>query len=230
MANSVIPSKDEEFDTWFHNLVMKFGGYAVALGYSTGFADALTAEYEWFHWAFTAQKLFETEVSERVAFKRLLRDGPTGSPTPAVPSAPSLSVPEGDVPAPGIVPRLSKLVQAIRNNPAYTESMGADMGIVPSGPSSSESLKPDASASAGMSSTVKVIFKKNGHDAVIIEGQRGSETGFAQLDKVMRSPWTDNRAPLVAGQPEIRKYRLCYCDGDEAVGDFSDVITVVTVP
>jgi hypothetical protein len=230
MPNPIIPSADEAFDAWFHNFTMKFGTYAVALGYTTGFADTLTSEYEWFHWSLVAQGLFETELSERVALKRLLRDGPVGSPTPSAPSVPDPGVPEGSMPAPGIVPRLRKLIQAIKNNPAYTEAIGADLGIIAPASSESGTPKPDATATAEMNSQVKLRFKKGTHDAVIVEGQRGAETSWTQLDKVMRSPWTDTRAPLVAGQPEIRRYRLCYCDGDEAVGDFSDVLTVVTQP
>lgn len=230
MTNPIIPTTDELFDAWLENLSMKFGPYAVSLGFTTEQAEAVTADHLWFHWALMAQQLFETEASERVALKQLLRDGPVDSPTPVVPSVPNPGVPEGDMPPPGIRPRMRKLVQAIKNHPNYTDAMGADMGLIASTPSESGTPKPDASGKAKMNSQVELRFKKGGHDAVIIESQRGSETGWTLLDKVLRSPWTDDRAPLVANQPEVRKYRLCYCDSDEAVGDFSDVITVVTVP
>lgn len=230
MSNQIIPSTDELFDPWFNNFVMKFAGYATLLGFTAGDATALSNEYDYIHWAFTAQGMFETELNERIHLKRLLRDGPVGEPTPGVPTVPTLAVPAGAMPAPGIVPRLRKMIQAIKNHKNYTEAIGQDLGIIATASAPDLNPKPIATGTAAMNSEVTIAFKKGTHDAVVVEGQRGAETGWTQLDKVMRSPWVDARPPLVAGQPEVRKYRLCYCDGNDAVGDFSDIITVVTRP
>jgi hypothetical protein len=44
------------------------------------------------------------------------------------------------------------------------------------------------------------------------------------------SPYLDSREPLVAGQPEVRRYRIRYLVGDEPVGKYSAVASVTTVP
>ena len=42
--------------------------------------------------------------------------------------------------------------------------------------------------------------------------------------------WIDTRPPLVAGQPEVRRYRIRYLEGDDPVGLYSSVVSVTTIP
>lgn len=46
----------------------------------------------------------------------------------------------------------------------------------------------------------------------------------------MRSPFEDVRPPLTAGKPEERRYRMRYFIDNTAVGMWSDVIVVITIP
>jgi hypothetical protein len=43
----------------------------------------------------------------------------------------------------------------------------------------------------------------------------------------MSKPWHDERALLVANTPEVREYRLRWCDKDKVSGTFSPVQKVV---
>ena len=63
-----------------------------------------------------------------------------------------------------------------------------------------------------------------------VESKRGAETAWSYLGNYIVSPITDNRAPLAAGVPESRSYRLIYLRGNDPVGDFSDTLTVSTEP
>jgi hypothetical protein len=71
---------------------------------------------------------------------------------------------------------------------------------------------------------------KGKFDGVYIDSQRADETVWTRLDFDMRSPYEDARAPLVAGKPEERRYRLIYFIDNQIVGVWSDVITVITLP
>lgn len=42
-------------------------------------------------------------------------------------------------------------------------------------------------------------------------------------------PYLDSRDVLVAGQPEVRRFRVRYVVNDVAVGNYSDVATLTTV-
>ena len=63
-----------------------------------------------------------------------------------------------------------------------------------------------------------------------MQSKRGSEADFTQLAIVTRPRFRDTRAPLVAGQPEVRTYRLRYIDDDEAIGEYSDPIVITARP
>jgi hypothetical protein len=71
---------------------------------------------------------------------------------------------------------------------------------------------------------------KSTSDGVIIESQRGSEVDWTPMGTDRFAPWIDTRAPLVAGQPEVRRYRIRYLDGDDPVGLDSAVLSVTTIP
>ena len=55
---------------------------------------------------------------------------------------------------------------------------------------------------------------------------------FAERDRGTRCQVAclNGRAPLVAGQPEQRRYRARYVDNDVPVGDWSDMVEVTAHP
>ena len=79
-------------------------------------------------------------------------------------------------------------------------------------------------------SIVRLDWTKGKFDGVFIDSERNDETAWTRLDFDMRSPYEDIRAPLVAGKPEERRYRLRYFMDNTAVGQNSDVITAITQP
>jgi len=46
----------------------------------------------------------------------------------------------------------------------------------------------------------------------------------------LNSPYLDERALLVAGQPEVRDYRLQFYDDDGPTGDFTPIQSVTVTP
>lgn len=90
--------------------------------------------------------------------------------------------------------------------------------------------KPTASARPLPNSQVETTWTKAGFTGVIVESQRGTETGWTVLAQDFYSPYVDTRPPLVSGAPEVRKYRLRYLQGDSPVGSYSDIIVVATTP
>ncbi len=55
---------------------------------------------------------------------------------------------------------------------------------------------------------MELTWIKGTHQAVIVESQVGNATDWTVLGPKMTKPWIDTRAPQVAGQPEVRRYRL----------------------
>ena len=86
--------------------------------------------------------------------------------------------------------------------------------------------KPVLKATVQTDFGVTLKFAMFGHDQLEIQSQRAGETEWTTIGFDTSSPYTDARAPLVAGQPENRRYRARYRDDDNPVGEWSDIIEV----
>jgi len=122
-------------------------------------------------------------------------------------------------------------VQRVKAHPSYTETIGADLGVIATpAQTPATQAKPTATAKAEPGSTVRINWTKAGYDGVLVESQRAGETVWTLIATDTQSPYIDTRAPVQAGAPELRRYRLRYVKNDEPVGSYSDEMTVTTTP
>jgi hypothetical protein len=115
---------------------------------------------------------------------------------------------------------------------AYTDAIGSDLGIVGSedgagktSPKFISTLKQGAGCQC-----VSFSFSKYGHMGVHIESRRGSAGVWEFLAVDTESPYMDERPLLVAGQPEVREYRMRFWDKGTPNGDWTDVASVTVSP
>jgi hypothetical protein len=148
-------------------------------------------------------------------------------PTYTVPALPAgvTSVP------PGLLLRLFAFVQTIKASPFYTEAIGLQLGIVGAedateNPLPTFSLKSERGDGC---QCVKVIFKKYGRQGVVVFSRRGGGA-WEMLAIDLASPYMDERPLLVAGQPEVREYRLQYYDNAAPTGEFTPVESTTVTP
>ena len=224
-----LPRTDSDLLVWFNNFQAKFGGYALAVGMNANDLTAVTEDYEMLAFVVQAAEAVRNESQARINYRNVLRDGPIGTVQPVPPTVPTLS-PPAVIAAPGIVPRMRAIVQRIKAHPHYTESMGTDLGIIGVAAPSGTPSKPTATATAEPGSAVRIFWVKAGFDGVLVEGQRAAENVWTALGTDLQSPYTDTRAPLQPGVPEVRRYRLRYVKGDVPTGDYTDTMTVTTTP
>ena len=78
--------------------------------------------------------------------------------------------------------------------------------------------------------TVKLTFYKQGHQGVYMECRRGPNGVFEFLAIDTESPYLDERPLLVAGQPEVREYRMRFWDKGTPNGDWTDVTSETVSP
>jgi hypothetical protein len=233
-----LPKTDDALVAWFDNFQVKFIGYSTALG-MVALQESVQADFGNLQYVVALADRYRAESKERTAYKQVMRDGPIGTPTPAPPTTAEVAL-GADPVAPGIVPRLRALVQRIKTHPSYTIAMGQDLGII--GPGSGDgdgdvSLlsdplpRPENTVAVVLpDSEVRLKWVKKTFDGVLVESQRATETVWTQIGMDTSSPYLDSREPLVVGVPELRRYRLRYVKTDDPIGDYSDVITVTTVP
>jgi len=134
--------------------------------------------------------------------------------------------------APGALQRIFAFVQTIKARPGYTEAIGLMLGIVGSEAGAAQPL-PTFTLEverAGGCECVKVKFKKNGRQGVVVFSRRGPNGVWEMLAIDLGSPYLDQRPLLVAGTPEVREFKLQYYDDAAPVGDFTPVQSVTVAP
>ena len=123
------------------------------------------------------------------------------------------------------------MVRRIKAAPTYTEALGSLVGII--GPEDTTDLataKPTLLGLDKRGGCVEVSFNLLTSEGVNIYSQRDGDTEFKFLARDTCSPYVDNRPLLVAGKPELRRYKAVFVIGDEEVSQFSDDLTVNCSP
>ena len=198
-----IPDPDANFLTWFQNFKTQFAALGATLGFTAGEIAADDADL-----TLAQGKL--TTLTQKTAEKQA--------------AASDKQTTFKDVKG-----RLRGRANRAKNAPAYTTTMGQQLGIL--GPEDTTDLtneKPTLQASSINPGSVTIGFNKSISGGIRLESKRAAETAFAFLAIDTSSPYIDNRANGAAG-PETRQYRAQYILGDDPIGNFSDVLTV-TVP
>ncbi|MFL6258033.1 MAG: hypothetical protein ACJ74T_23735 [Pyrinomonadaceae bacterium] len=229
-----IPRTDNELMVWLNNFANSFAAHAAALGFNEAEVAQVRADASMLSYLVgDLVPIYKAALNTRTSYKALIMNGPVGETGGDPPAVPSVATPPATV-APGVVPRLRRLIQRIQVAPAYTDAIGSDLGITggeTSGPSApASSAKPKVTATSLAGGGVRVEFNKAGFDGVRVESRRAGELVWQSLGTDNFSPYTDERPPLEAGKPEVREYRLRFVERDEAVGDWSDIVTVTTTP
>jgi len=160
----------------------------------------------------------------------------TGTDAVVLPTFKAPDLPDGVTAAPpGALTRIFALIAKIKLSPHYTESIGTDLGIVGAvagntpGTNSTPRFLTELLQGAGHQ-TVKLTFYKYGYMGVWIESRRGPNGQWEFLAIDTDSPYLDERPLLVAGQPEVREYRMRFWDKGTPNGDWTDVTSVTVSP
>jgi hypothetical protein len=211
-----------ELPAWFSNLAAKLPIHQTALGLTQAEVDQVTADSAIVQLSIDGVTSMKDHLKAWVDFKNLELHGPVGEPTPVIPYP---TTPAGTPVAPGIIARTRDLVTRIKAAAAYTDVIGEELRVIGSEETPPAEIKPQCSVEPQPNFQTQISFVKGSYDGVTIESQRGSETVWTQIGIDLHSPYIDTRAPLAAGQPEERRYRLRYIDNDVPVGVYSDTIT-----
>lgn len=223
-----LPRAEAELVIWFQNWAAKIQTYGTVVGLTAAEKTQATTDANFVSTLINSVLAFKTFTNDLVGYKNIILYTTIGAPMPATPTAPAMFVaPLGALDA--IIKRTQQINERIRNHPAYTVAIGQDLGII--GPEVSPQNEPtNVRATALPGSDVRVSYNKGGAAGVAIYGKRGSELVYTLLSIDTNTPYVDTRDPLVVGQPENRTYKLLLYDGDNTFGDYSDEVSVVTVP
>ena len=231
-GTSIIPTLENERISWSLNFEEEFPALAATLGFTNQELTALIQDSAAMRNAILTAQAGAAFSKACTAFKNGMLGGVgENTQTPLTPVFTPPPAPPQAVDA-GIIERLSKAMNRAKLSSGYTKTIGETLRI--ERPTEDSSIPTDAkttiSATAMTGSIVRLDWKKGKFDGVFIESQRGDETEWTYLDFDMRSPYEDSRPPVNAGKPEERRYRMRYFLDNQAVGAWSDVVVVITLP
>jgi hypothetical protein len=220
---------------WHHNFATKLPNYATVLGLVTAQVNAAVAdnqmmEYALGDWISNVRDFAPACTSSLEILASGTGGDPFVFPVFNLPTAPTLPVGFTDV-LPGALDRTFLVVKEIKAKLAYTEAIGIDLGIVGEA-DTVEHARPEFSLKSEGGNgchCVKVRFKKFGHTAVAIYCKRGTG-GWDLLAVSEISPYQDERPLLMAGQPEVREYKMRFWDNSTESGEWTDVASVTVSP
>jgi len=89
-------------------------------------------------------------------------------------------------------------------------------------------LKPALKPQALIDDVVEIAFNKQGQTAIRFQRETGDDK-WTNVGDATSSPFVDE-TPSPDGKPEKRRYRAVYLAKNQPVGQYSDIVTVVTTP
>ena len=224
--NTYFPARIGDQIIWLRNFRNKIGGFEAPLGYTPSEVASTVADGD------SAIYLLDTVNTAAASFAqsittyiRLALEGPDSGVPSALPSFALPLVPPAPASvAPAALRRLFAFIKNLKTRPAYTDVIGEDLGVIGSEQTTDANAVPEPKVEA-RSGEVVISFKKHGYTGVWIESQVADETEWSYIAIDTSSPYNDTRPLKVAGQPEKRRYRLCYWDG-EPTNNWSDIVEV----
>jgi hypothetical protein len=178
-----------------------------------------------------ASNLLDEDVKEFYTYKKNIMEGDPNVeagdyPKIELPSLPVLTNP----PKAGIEKRSQELYNYLKAHPNRTAESLADLGIsAGEGDSvSPEDLKPTLKPKAQIDDVIEIAFNKQAQSSIRIQRETAADK-WTTVGEATSSPFVDE-TPSPDGKPEKRRYRAVYLAKNKPVGQYSDIVTIVTTP
>lgn len=245
MANDFVKRNDVLFVAQLNTFKNNLPAVAALFGITPAQLGAAAADADWMAYIVLRIDGVPGFAQDWTKLKDQVRHGGDGSIIPPFPTPPDVTTPPAAVISPDVEGRFRQLAAQLKANSNYSKAIGENLGIEADETSfDEENYKPEGSAKAVLN-VVTVKFSKKGVDAQAIycKVTTGVSTlpttpgspsptpaTLSQYTKIaidFHSPYVDNRALTVAGQPELREYYLRGVLSDAEIGVPSDIIRVV---
>lgn len=123
------------------------------------------------------------------------------------------------------------VIRLIKALPGHTPAQGKKFGIDNTAkPIDLVNAKPKLMGKDLTDGKVELRFNKSNYDGVNIYSQREGDTEWVLISRANVSPFSDPRALLAPGKPELRRYSTIYVYKDAEIGKYSDEIIVNCTP
>lgn len=229
-SNKWFATSLQERAAWYGNFSSQFNLLHLSLGFTAADAASVTADNDIMQFLAEAAVTVKAFSEAMRQYRLAVTEGNIGDPGPKIPDYTTPTQPN-EVPA-GLFERLDNLVKRIRVAPAYTDEIGAMLGILPTVTTriAPADMQPSIKATTLPGSIVSVKFVRGAMTAVMIETQIDNSGTWSNVGNFYSSP-----AELVIPQnpqnlPRSVRIRARFVDGNSPVGQFSDIVATATQP
>ncbi len=223
------PTSIQERAAWCQNFTTNAAVVGPSLGLTAPEIASLQDDNTVVQFTANAAVQLDAYRSAVTQYRTIITEGEIGDPTPEFPASLTLTLPE--VVATGIWERIDGYIKRIRVAPAYTDEIGALLGIIPSapGPTPENDMKPTLAPTSLPNSVVQVKFVRGNSDGVMIEMSLDNGT-WSDAGRYFKSPANLVVPENPAKSPRAVALRARYVEGDNPVGQFSNIVTTASQP
>ena len=231
-SKSYFPLSIQERAGWYDNFNAQMQVIGSTLGFSAGELTALASDNQVMQFLATTDVTITAYDDAVRTYRKVITESNVGDKTPAFPANIVLALPV--VIATGMFERLDMMVKRIRVAANYTPETGALLDIIPgAGGPTKDSLNADApkiDATVSPGNIVNVKFIRVASDGVLIEILIDNSATWTNAGRFPKSP-AEIAIPQNADHlPRNVQIRARFLAGNNPVGDWSDVVTVQTIP
>jgi hypothetical protein len=179
-----------------------------------------------------ARNMLDEDVNEFYTYKKNIMNGDPNETAGDYPTIELLTLPTlTNPPKSGIAARNQEIYNYLKSHPNRNAESLADLGIGETSGGDAISpadLKPSLKPQARIDDKIEIAFNKQGQSSIRIQRETGADK-WTNVGEATTSPFVDE-TPSPDGKPEKRRYRAVYLTKNQPVGQYSDIVTVVTMP
>ena len=224
------PRSLQERAPWFTNFNTNIQTVGASLGLTVPELASIADDAENFSYLAMATVSLDAYSEAFRNYRNTMTEGDIGDPSPVFPANVALAIPHAGVET-GIFERLDGYVKRIRVSSVYTDEIGALLGIIPSGSPSIPvgDAPPVITASVDPGNIIEVKFVKGQSGGIYIE-VNVDNAGWTFKEKAIKSPAVFDVEANPANTPRGVQVRARFLEGNAPVGNWSDIVTVQTIP
>lgn len=222
-----LPTTLEALAPWFSNFALKFAEFETDLGFTAADVTSVNNDSLVVNWLLDADEAFEANIE---GFRKFRDETLYSEKGDSAPSDPVTVLPvQPATLTTAIIERLVNLVERIQLSDKYTDEIGAQLGILTTKPEqiAPENWKPEIKARAAAGGKIENSFVRGESDGILYETQIGAETVWTEKARFFKSPGTIN---ISGDQPQTVRLRARYLIKDAPVGQYSDIVQIVSTP
>jgi hypothetical protein len=226
------PTKQAEINALLQIWLTKLPNWATLYGLSGDTVKQIQDDAIMYKHLIDTVSQLESDKDELYAYKDNIFNGNAKGTASAYPEMTLMPLPALAVGVkPGIVERNKEFYKFLKAHPSRTNESLADLGIVTVTPPkiALADLRPTLKIAVIINDRTEISFSKQGQPAIRLQMRRGGTADWITLGDPTSSPFIDN-THSTANNPEKREYRGVYLLKNETIGQFSDIVTVVTTP